>query len=92
MGDEEGFTIECSNCNKPLSEVWSLPPKDGSNPNKIVTIVAKCPWCEDKSWAKKTTGRFAFGDTPHAKIQRVDSTLDQDGNELLTLKTGKGGG
>ena len=90
MSDEEAFTIECSNCAKPLSEVWALPPKDGSNPNKNVTIVVKCPWCVDKSWAKKTTGRFAFGDTVHSRIENVESKLDEDGNEHLMVMTGKG--
>ena len=90
MIDEGAFTIECSNCSKSLSEVWALPPKDGSNPNKKTIITVKCPWCGDKSWSQKTTGRFAFGDTVHSRIENVESKLDENGNEVLTVITGKG--
>ncbi len=86
---DDGFTIECSNCKKPLCEVWKLNAKEGECSTKTVTIVVKCPWCEDKSWSKQTSGRFAFGDTDYTKISTVDAYIDEDGNEHLTLQTGK---
>ena len=86
--DEEGFIIECSNCKKPLCEVWRLNEKEGQV-SRAVEIIAKCPWCEDKSWTKQASGRFAFGDTEYTKISEVDAWIDDDGLEHLTLQTGK---
>ena len=87
--DDDGFTIECSNCKKPLCEVWKLNAKEGEPPAKSVKIVVQCPWCGDKSWSKQTSGKFAFGDTEYTKISEVDAHIGEDGNEHLTLQTGK---
>lgn len=49
--------IKCSNCQKPLVDIW-LTYKDE---DQETTVVANCPFCQDKSFQQKISGIFHFG-------------------------------
>lgn len=56
-------TISCSNCRKELLDVWLTRP-DASMQTKLV---AKCPFCGDKSFAINIIGLYHIG-TPDGVV------------------------
>jgi len=60
--------IKCSNCDKPLIEVWHTRPKETLNGHPLEWLIqASCCYCQDKSYITKVTGGFhpKGHDIPH---------------------------
>lgn len=72
----EEVILKCSNCNKPLLQVYY---KTDCNCEDIYRVRAKCPYCGDYSYEKCFTGKFYAGGIGETVI------LDQDTDENKTL-------
>ncbi len=83
--------IVCSNCNKPLVEIWVIRP---NAPIKS-EIVAKCCHCGDKSFKMSVAGQYCIGNLESGVTKLADITTDMkevNGQliQYVTIETEKG--
>lgn len=78
--EQEHIRIDCSNCNKPLVDLWLIHPIE-----QTFRLRANCPYCGDKSFIKEINWRFHIG-PPNDSLS---CTSINYGEELITINVEK---
>ena len=82
--------LECSNCGAMLCDIWSVKPPAENDVS--FTFIAKCPYCQDRSFPMEVKGLFYLGglglpnpNDSDDEIQKTRITRQHNENDYVIL-------